>query len=155
MKTLIVGVCLVLFASPLMAQSDDEIEAYVEMLRSDLRTEKVELIEEFMDFSDEEAEHFWPIYRKYDRELRKINDQRIELIREYGKNYFEMKDDMATELAKRSIDLEIKRAYVRKEYFRKFRHALPAKTAVKFLQLERQIELLVQVQIASDLPFIE
>lgn len=155
MKTAFLGLLLLLVSAPALAQTDAELEAFIEILRSDVRAEKVELITEYMNFSDAEAKAFWPVYRKYEREIRKINDARLLLIKEYGEYYFDMSDARARDLAKRSVDLQIKRSYVRKEYFRRFEHALPTKTAVKFMQLDYQISLLVDVQIASELPFIE
>ena len=155
MKKLLLGVILMLVAAGAQAQTDAELDAFIEMLRSDVRTEKIELIREYMDFTDEEAAAFWPIYTKYEREIRKINDKRLGLIRVYGEHYFDLKDDDARELMKSALELQIKRAHVRKDYFRKFEHALPTKTAVKFMQLEHQISVLVDLQISSELPFIE
>jgi len=41
---------------------------------------------------------FWPIYSEYDVELTKLNDQRVENIREYARTYNEMTDEKADEL---------------------------------------------------------
>ena len=62
-KTLVAVGFFVSLATAALAQSDEQIEAYVEMLRADVRAEKVSLIKEFMEFTDDEAEAFWPIYR--------------------------------------------------------------------------------------------
>src|SRR5215472_18569082 len=39
---------------------------YAELLRSDVRAQKVAILTEVMDFTDEESAAFWPIYRDYD-----------------------------------------------------------------------------------------
>ena len=69
----IVGIALVLTvwglaALPLMAQSYTP-ERYFELLRSDVRTAKVEILTEALDLSDAEAAAFWPVYREYETEL--------------------------------------------------------------------------------------
>jgi hypothetical protein len=127
----------------------------VDMMRSDLRAERAALIQEEMEFTQQEADAFWPIFKKYENEIRKINDQRIENIGKYAENYFSMTDGLAEQLAKKSLELDIKEAYVRKKYFREFNRVLPAKRAVKFYQIDTLIGLLVRAQVASELPFME
>jgi hypothetical protein len=127
----------------------------VDMMRSDLRAERAALIQEEMEFTQQEADAFWPIFKKYENEIRKINDQRIENIGKYAENYSSMTDGLAEQLAKKSLELDIKEAYVRKKYFREFNRVLPAKRAVKFYQIDTLIGLLVRAQVASELPFME
>jgi hypothetical protein len=43
------------------------LTAYAELLRSDVRAEKVAIITEVMDFTEAEDAAFWPIYREYDK----------------------------------------------------------------------------------------
>ena len=57
---------------------DENLRAYVELLRSDVRAQKVAFITELMEFTEAEDKAFWPIYREYDVELSKINDERVE-----------------------------------------------------------------------------
>ena len=51
--------------------------------------------------------------------------------------------------------LEKRRTKLKKKYFKKFEKALSAITAAKFIQVENQINLLIDLQIASDLPLIK
>ncbi len=74
---------------------DVNLRAYVELLRSDVRSQKVAILTEMMNFNEQEDATFWPIYREYDAELSKINDDRVTLIQEYAKNYEEMTDTVA------------------------------------------------------------
>jgi hypothetical protein len=127
----------------------------VEKLRSDLRAERAALVEEEMQFTEDEAAAFWPVYKNYENELRKINNERLELIADYAENYADMTDAVARELGKKSIELDIKEAYVRKEYYRRFNHVLPASRALKFFQVDGLLNLLVRAQVASSLPFVE
>ena len=83
-------------AKPADADARDvNVRAYVELLRSDVRSQKVAILTEMMDFNEQEDAAFWPIYREYDVELSKINDDRVMLIQEYAKNYEQMTDAVA------------------------------------------------------------
>src|SRR5271167_246119 len=75
------------------------IRPYVELLRSDVRAEKTAIMGQMMQFNDEQDAKFWPIYREYDFELQKLNDQKLAGIREYAKTYGSMTDQKADELA--------------------------------------------------------
>jgi len=55
-------------------------DAYIELLRSDVKTKKVAIVTEVMQFTNEEANAFWPVYKEYDLEMAKIGDGRLELI---------------------------------------------------------------------------
>jgi hypothetical protein len=130
-------------------------EAYIELLRSDVKTKKVAIITEVIQFTNEEANAFWPIYREYDLELAKIGDARIALIKDYAQHYETMTDEKAKELVQRALKLEGKRTKLKRKYFRRFDKALSSKTVAKFFQLENQINLLIDLQIASELPLIK
>jgi len=127
----------------------------VEKLRRDLRAERVAVIQEEMQFTQEEADVFWPVFKKYEAEIRAINDQRFKLITKYAENYENMTNGVAQELTKKSLELDIEEAYVRKEYFRQFKHVLPATRVAKFFQVDGMINLLVRTQVSSSLPFVE
>jgi hypothetical protein len=130
-------------------------DAYIELLRSDIKTKKVAIITEVMQFTNEQAKAFWPVYREYDLELSKMGDARIALIRDYAQNYETMTDEKAKELIQRALKLEERRTKLKKRYFKKFDKALSSTTVAKFFQLENQINLLIDLQIASELPLIE
>ena len=53
-----------------------------------------------MQFTEEEDAKFWPIYREYETQLAKINDDRIAVIKEYAVDYEKMTDDIADRLAR-------------------------------------------------------
>lgn len=154
MRKMIFVALLTVIATPVFAQ-EATINAYIELLRQDVRTERIAIIEEVMEFTEEEAEAFWPVYKKYEQDIRKLNDQRLELIKEFAASYSEMTDETAGQLVKRSLELNVKEAHLRKDYFRKFDRVLPTKRAARFMQLERQINLLIDIQIATELPLID
>jgi hypothetical protein len=131
---------------------DTNLRAYTELLRSDLRSQHVAIITEVMGFTEAEDAKFWPVYREYEADLAKINDDRMALIKDYAANYEKLTDDVADKLARRALDLEAKRGALKSTYYDKFKTALSPKTAARFIQVENQILLLLDLQIAASLP---
>ena len=97
---------------------DVNLRAYVELLRADVRGQKVAILAEMMDFTEKEDAKFWPIYREYDVELSKINDDRVTLIQEYTKNYEKMTDAVADRIASGALGLEGRRHALKLQYHR-------------------------------------
>jgi hypothetical protein len=128
------------------------LSAYAELLRSDLRAQKVAIITEIVGFTEAEDKVFWPIYREYDLEMAKLGDERLALIAEYAGNYSALTDAVAEKLAAAALDLEARRHAVKAKFFEQFRKALAPRTALRFLQVEHQLALLIDLQISAALP---
>ena len=129
--------------------------AYVELLRSDIRAQKVALITEVMEFTDAQSSVFWPLHREYELELSKIDDENLKLIKAYAKHYDRMTDEKATLMVKKLFQLKESRLALKKKYFEKIGKALSPVVAAKFIQLENVINNLIDIQIAAELPLIE
>ena len=128
------------------------LSAYAELLRSDLRTQKIAVITEMMGFTDAEDAAFWPIYREYDAEMAKLGDERVALIAEYAANYASLNDAVADRLARKALDLESRRQAVKARCYDRVQKALSPRTALRFLQVEHQLLLLIDLQMSAALP---
>ncbi len=131
------------------------IETYMDLLRSDVKAQKVQIIGVMMQFSPDQASVFWPIYKDYDISLTKLGDQRLAIIKEYAANYDSLTDAKADDLIERSIALEIDRNALLKQTYEQVKNKLGAKEAARFLQVEHQLLLIIDLQIASELPSIK
>ena len=131
------------------------LTAYAELLRSDVRAQKVAIITEVMGFTEAEDKAFWPIYRECEVENAKLGDERVAGIAEYVKNYSTLTDEMADQLAKKALDLESRRQAAKAKCYERVKAALPGKTAARFLQVENQLQLLIDLQIAAALPIVQ
>ncbi len=130
------------------------VDSYIESLRADYRAGKINLISQAMHFNDKESAAFWPIYRRYEAEVTTLNDGRVALIKTYAEKFATLTDAEAKALVEKSFTLESSRIELKKKYFKEFSKALPALTVAKFFQLEYRLDLLANVQIASELPLL-
>jgi hypothetical protein len=127
-------------------------DSYIESLRADMHADKVAIITKAMNFNDKDAAVFWPIYKKYSYDLSKLDDQRVQLIKEYAQEFNTLTDAQAKDMAERLFKYQSARIDLKKKYFKEFNKALPAITVVKFFQLDNRLDLLVDVALASELP---
>jgi hypothetical protein len=134
---------------------DVNLRAYAELIRSDIRAQKVGIITAVMAFSEEEDAKFWPVYREYETELAKINDDRLALITQYAETYATMTDAIADKLVRGALDVETRRTALKAKYYDRLKTVVSPKTAARAIQVENQILLLLDLQIAAALPIVE
>ena len=130
------------------------LRAYTELLRSDLRSQKIAVITEMMQFTEAEDAKFWPIYREYELALSRLHDDRLEAIETYARVYTQLTPATADALATEALDLEARRATLKKKYYEQVKTALSPIRAAKALQIENQIQLIVDLQVAASLPVV-
>src|SRR5271169_5261884 len=77
------------YSTPLPRVNDNDVA----LLRKNLQAEAKQLITKNMQLTDNEATAFWPLYDQYAAEVRKVNDTRFGLIKEYAQIYQTMTAD--------------------------------------------------------------
>ena len=130
------------------------ITAYITLLRSDVRQQKAEMVGEVMQLSASDAAKFWPIYDEYDTELAKLNDQRIANIQEYASTYDQMTDEKADELIQKALSYRKERSELLAKQYERVKQELGGITAARFIQVEDQLLLIIDLQIDSSLPVV-
>jgi hypothetical protein len=131
------------------------LSAYAELLRSDVRASKVAILTELVEFSESEDKAFWPLYREYDGEMAKLGDERVALVAEYAQNYAKLTDAVADRLTLKALDLESRRQAVKAKHFERIKAVLSPRTALRFLQVEHQLNLIIDLQISAALPIVQ
>ena len=152
--TLVIG--LVLFAGVITAavpaQAESQNEQYMELMRQDLRTNKLAVMTEAMALTDAQGEVFWPIYREYQTKLSVIGDERIAMIKDYAENYEDMTGEKAKDLMKIWFGQKKDQLSLLEKTSKKIAKATDPVTAARFIQIENAVNMLVDLQIASELP---
>lgn len=139
---------------PLNETEKKNIDAYVELIRSNVRQEKSEIMGAVMQLNSDDSAKFWPIYSEYNAELTKLNNLRKDNILEYARTYNDMTDSKADELVKRAADYQRQRLDLLGRYYERVKEAIGATNAARFLQIENQLLLIIDLQLTSDLPIV-
>jgi hypothetical protein len=140
---------------PRTEHEEINIDTYANLLRQDVKTQKVAIISYLMALTPEQAARFWPLYEAYDKELTKFGDEKLQGIKKFAENYGAMSEPVASELTAKALDLESRRTELKKRTVQKMGQALSPKIAGRFLQIENQLLMILDLQIASSLPVVE
>jgi hypothetical protein len=142
-------------ASPAVNDTQRQnLKAYVDLLRKNVRQQKAEIMGSMLVLSAQDAAKFWPIYSDYDTQLTKLNDQRLQTIKEYAASYNDMTDAKADELIQQAMTYHKERNELLAQTYDKVKQALGGITAARFVMIENQLLLVIDLQILSSLPVV-
>ncbi len=136
------------------AAPEKYLDNYIQVLRSDVRSDRMQIVTEAMRFTEAEAASFWPVYRNYQEEVSKVDDQKYALLKDYARHFSDMTDVQARDLANQSFTLEQRKTELKRKYFKEFEKVLPAARVARFFQVDHRLDLLVALQVAADVPLI-
>ncbi len=135
--------------------TQDTTDQDIAMLRKDLRSQKKQIVAANMNLTDKEAEQFWPVFEKYTDELMAINNKKYAALKQYVQGYDTLTDAQAEQLTRDALEVDQSVAQLRLRYIPIFEKVIsPRKTAL-FMQLDRRLVLLIDIQLSSQLPLVQ
>jgi hypothetical protein len=122
------------------------------LLRQDLRAKKMQVIGQNMSLSDAEAQKFWPIYNHYVKDLQEVNNQKYALLKQYAQMWGTMTDQDAVIYVRNWLEADGQAQALRVKYVPVVNQVLPGKKAATFFQLDRRLNMIIDLQLFSQIP---
>jgi hypothetical protein len=144
---------LALFAPSVRAGEAEK--ANLDILRDTIRANKKALVAANLTLTDEEAGHFWPLYEKYEAELKAVHDRGVQVIQDYIASFRDLSDDRAMKLAADWLSAEGDKVKLRTDYLAEFAKVLPGRKVVHFYQIENKIDAVLRYELAAEIPVVE
>jgi hypothetical protein len=124
----------------------------IALLRKDLRAMKMQVIGQNMSMSEEEGQKFWPVYNHYVKDLTVVNDQKYALLKQYAEMWSTMSDQDAMIYVRHWLEVDGQAQALRLKYVPVVSQVLPGKKAATFFQLDRRLNMIVDLQLFSQIP---
>jgi hypothetical protein len=124
----------------------------IALLRKDLRAMKMQVIGQNMSLSDEQGEKFWPIYNHYVKDLQLVNDQKYALLKQYAEMWQTMSDEDALVYVRHWLEADVQAQDLRLKYVPTVSQVLPGRKAATFFQLDRRLNMMIDLQLFSQIP---
>jgi len=121
----------------------------IQLLKSNIRSQKKQIVAANMDLTDAEAEKFWPVYDRYAADLAKIYDRKVALLQEYLENYDSMSADQSENYLRQRAAVEEDVMQLRLKYLPEFRKVLSGRETALFYQIDWRLDLIVNLQFAQ------
>jgi hypothetical protein len=152
----IISILLIcLWVAPVFAL--DPSPQSMEILRDAAKSNKKALVALNLKLTDTEGKVFWPIYESYQKDLAKVNERLIALIKDYAKEYRErsISDEKAKQLISDYIVIEEDLLKLKKSYLHKLSSVLPDKKVMAYFQIENKIQAILRFDGAINIPLAE
>lgn len=126
----------------------------VDAVRQAARADKRGLVEKNMQLSAAEAKLFWPAYDEYQKKLDRIEQRRNRAILDYINGESSMTDANAKRIMHEILAADADEQKLRDRTFRRLLSRVPARKAVRFLQIENKIDAIDRYDIAERIPLV-
>jgi hypothetical protein len=126
----------------------------LELMRQDLKTQKVAILTASLPMTEKQAEQFWPLYREYSNDLAKLGDRRVAAIKMFAAKYDSVDNKTADQLVKESFSIMNDRNSLLEKTYKNVAKELGSVMAARFVQVENQLLTLVDAQITSQMPLV-
>lgn len=158
---------LTLSSLPLLACADDasertrdEMEAHREEIRTelgDVEYNRRQVVERNIQLAPSEAEHFWGVYNDYRSEAAKVDTQALALDLDFVRILQQgaVSEEQARSLQARVFELEDRRQQLKETYATRIAREVSPVRALRFLQIETQLDAVAQIQTARSLPLAQ
>ncbi len=102
----------------------------------------------------DQATIFWPLFDEYDKEDHQLGDKEVEILENYMLNYYAMDQEEGSKILNDIMQIRLDRLNLEKEYVDKMNNVLPFNVVGKFYQVNRRLNLLIDVQKAVKIPLL-
>jgi hypothetical protein len=147
-----------LASSPVAAQAPQQpgiSQQDIDLLRRDVAAARKEITAQTLSLTPDEAARFWPVYDQYAAEAGKITAERAAIIKEYAENFGKIDAKRADSLTRRSLAVDVAMAKLRTDWLPRFEKAVPTTKAASFIQIDRRLSTLIDLQLAANLPLMQ
>jgi hypothetical protein len=150
----ILWVALATLLLPARLDAAESLTDAIESVRSTYQADRRALLAETLQLTESEGAAFWPLYEAYRADMDKLGDGLVKLVLEYADLYPEVPEERARQLLKDYSRLEEKLVRTRSWYVKRASKALSAAKALRWAQLENRMDLILRLQLASQVPLV-
>jgi hypothetical protein len=131
-----------------------EVEKDLALVRRNLRAEKKKLLALNVPLTEAEATKFWPVYDEYAAAMSTHYDAFYAIIKEYAANQKTLTDAQAVDMVKRWAQVQVDIAQERQKWIPRIEKVIPGKKAALFVQIDRRLYALMDLQVAAEVPLV-
>jgi hypothetical protein len=146
---ILVAFLAIAVAGTLAAQSQADLDAQ----RAQIQSDRNAAVAANLPLTDAQTATFWPLYKQYRAEMQKVGDRMLKLITDYANSYnTTLTDEQAAGLLKEFLEIQKETLKIKEQYAPRFSAILPAKSVLRFYQIENKLDAMLMKSIAAQVP---
>ena len=127
----------------------------IEVVKSQIATQRQALVAENLGLSPEESDLFWPAYRDFHKERDSLVDRRIAILKDFRDNFDGLSDEQAKKLLDDYFKLQEDILSLQKKNLKNFRKILSEKKTLRYYQIEKKLDTIIEYDLAQVVPLAE
>lgn len=134
------------FASSAQTNQDE-----LELMQSLYGMEKRDIVDEFVELSENQESEFWAVYDEYEAKRKEIGQEKYRLLMSYVDDYGNVKAADADNFMKKAIPLRIKSDKLVDNYYKKIKTKTDPIVAMQFYQIENYLADVVRMELLEEI----
>lgn len=130
------------------AQSNED---ELQLMQSLYGMEKRDIVDEFVELSEAQAQEFWRLYDEYEAKRKELGKTRFVLVNKYVDEYGKVSPSNADSFMKEAIQLRNKNNNLVDSYYKKIKSRTDPVVAMQFYQIERYLSDLIRIEILEEI----
>jgi hypothetical protein len=155
MRIASLALALVVAASPLVANAQQGVKTDEQIVIKQVQTDRRAVLTATLRLTEEESRVFWPIYDKYELEMKKVTDQRLAMLDQYAAKYDALTDADADVMLNTRSKLDEQAMKIRVKYAKQIQKALPSVKALRYVQVQDRIDNILAGEMFSLIPLAQ
>ncbi len=122
--------------------------------RNELQAARADVMAKELTLTAEQAAKFWPLFEEYQKEQNAIIDAQIKATQAYSDSYAKLTEADSLAYVGALLECDGKAQALRSKWLGKFQSVVPAGTAARAIQIDRQISMVGQAKVGSGIPLV-
>ena len=159
-KSLVLAIVATIAFAPAWAQEAPAAaphlpaEEVATKFRNELQAVRADVMAKELTLTADQAAKFWPLFEQYQAEQNGIIDAQIKATQAFADSYAKLTDADSLAYVSTLLECDGRAQALRSKWLGKFQSVVPAGTAGRVIQIDRQLSLIGQAKVASGIPLV-
>jgi len=121
--------------------------------RQQIQADRQAIVAANLPLTEEQATKFWPLYQEYRTDISKLVDKRQALLTAPVQG-----DSLTEKVINQTLDdwvkIGVEYAQTQQKYVKKFQAVLGGRGTIRYYQIEKRLDLIVEASLASSIPLV-
>jgi len=130
------------------------VKERLDITRESIENQRRVLVSGAVPLTEAEAKAFWPVYDDYEKKRRALDERASKLVADFVANAATFSDAQAKGMLAQALEVDESRLKMRREVLDRLQGAIPARTLVRYYQIENKLDSVVRADLSRQIPLV-
>ena len=134
--------------------SAQTVKERLDITRESIENQRRVLVSGAVPMTEAEAKAFWPVYDDYEKKRRALDERATRLVADFVANAATFSDAQAKSMLAQALEVDEGRLKMRREVLDRLQGVIPARTLVRYYQIENKLDSVVRADLSRQIPLV-